>query len=147
METNKIFVKSNQVETNKIPIKLKQSLPLITPKLVKLQKKKGIIVNPYDIYIGRRINNPNWRLEDSIWANPFVINKDRSREQVIELYRKYLMKDPEVLKLLPKSHKGPPDLHLLKNLSGKVLGCWCCPEHCHGDILIELFNEKIWEKI
>lgn len=27
------------------------------------------------------------------------------------------------------------DLHELK---GKVLGCWCAPNSCHGDVLTEL---------
>ena len=113
----------------KIKIKLKE---LTSPKLVKMQKKKGQVVHPYDIYIGRRISNPNWRLEDSIWANPFKITDTCPRDEVIALYREYILGKPELLNLLP-------------TLSGKVLGCWCCPEKCHGDVLIELFNQKAWE--
>ena len=26
----------------------------------------------------------------------------------------------------------------LPELKGKVLGCWCAPEGCHGDVLAEL---------
>ena len=29
----------------------------------------------------------------------------------------------------------------LKELENKVLGCWCKPWFCHGDILIKLYNE------
>ena len=29
----------------------------------------------------------------------------------------------------------------LLNLKGKNLGCWCKPERCHGDTLIECINE------
>ncbi len=28
----------------------------------------------------------------------------------------------------------------LPELKGKILGCWCAPEACHGDILAELAN-------
>ena len=29
----------------------------------------------------------------------------------------------------------------LKKLKNKVLGCWCKPDKCHGDILIKILNE------
>ena len=29
----------------------------------------------------------------------------------------------------------------LNKLKGKNLGCWCYPEKCHGDVLIELINK------
>ena len=28
-----------------------------------------------------------------------------------------------------------------KKLKNKVLGCWCKPDKCHGDILIKILNE------
>lgn len=64
------------------------------------------------------------------WGNPFVIGEDGDRETVIAKYRKYLdMKDGL--------------LHRLKSgeLSGKLLVCWCCPDGCHGDVLIEKTKE------
>lgn len=73
----------------------------------------------FDIYIGR----------PSKWGNPFLIGKDGSREEVIEKYRQYIMSSPELL----------ADLHELR---GKVLGCWCAPKQCHGDILARLVNEQ-----
>lgn len=66
----------------------------------------------------------------SDWGNPFVIGEDGDRETVIAKYRKYLdMKDGL--------------LHRLKSgeLSGKLLVCWCCPDGCHGDVLIEKTKE------
>ena len=30
----------------------------------------------------------------------------------------------------------------LAELEGKVIGCWCKPEPCHGDLLVNLFKEK-----
>jgi len=73
----------------------------------------------YDVYIGR----------PSKWGNPFEIGKDGSRKEVIEKYRKYVLENEELMN----------DLHELK---GKVLGCWCKPEACHGDVLVELVENK-----
>ena len=72
----------------------------------------------YDIYIGR----------PSKWGNPFSIGKDGTREEVIEKYREYILNKPELLKSLPE-------------LKGKILGCWCDPKPCHGDVLIELIEK------
>ena len=35
-----------------------------------------------------------------------------------------------------------PALYNLDELKNKTLACWCSPEPCHGDILIELYNFK-----
>lgn len=71
----------------------------------------------YDVYIGR----------PSIWGNPFEIGKDGSRLEVIEKYRKWVQTQPQLLSRL----------HELKE---KVLGCWCAPKPCHGDVLKELME-------
>jgi len=70
---------------------------------------------PYDIYIGR----------PSKWGNPFVIGKDGTRDEVIKKYHTWLLTQPDLLAELP-------------TLKGKVLGCYCAPAACHGDILSEL---------
>jgi hypothetical protein len=72
---------------------------------------------PYDIYIGR----------GSKWGNPYVINRDGTREEVIERYKQYLWDS-----LL----KGDITIEDLLNLEGKVLGCFCKPKACHGDIIV-----------
>jgi len=79
---------------------------------------------PYDIYIGR----------GSKWGNPFKIGRDGTRKEVIEKYRIYLLYNDELL----------ADLHELK---GKVLGCYCSPKPCHGDILIEFCESNLLESI
>ena len=78
----------------------------------------------YDVYIGR----PARGIAGSIWANPYVIGKDGTRDEVIEKYRRYVLGKPELLAQL-------------ESLRGKVLGCWCSPQKCHGEILIELLGE------
>lgn len=74
----------------------------------------------YDVYIGR----------PSKWGNPFKIDADGTREGVIEKYRDWIMHQPQLLKDL-------------QELNGKTLGCYCKPQACHGDVLVELLNEKI----
>ena len=39
------------------------------------------------------------------------------------------------------SDKYPKYRKELKKLKGKNLGCWCKPNKCHGDRLLELIEE------
>lgn len=63
------------------------------------------------------------------WGNPFEIDKDGDRATVIESYREYVKRKQSLLSRLTE-------------LRGKVLGCWCHPEPCHGCVLIELIQEN-----
>ena len=38
--------------------------------------------------------------------------------------------------------KQPGLMNNLHELKGKVLGCWCKPKPCHGDMLIELIENQ-----
>ena len=86
-----------------------------------------------NVYIGRGgivfIDNERFPKNDSVWANPYKIGKDGSREEVIERYKKYIIE---------KIKNGECDL---TELHGKNLGCWCAPEECHGNVLIQLINQ------
>jgi uncharacterized protein DUF4326 len=66
---------------------------------------------------------------DGRWGNPFVVGKDGSREEVIAKHKAWLL-SPENKELMSQIHE----------LKGKVLGCWCAPLPCHGDMLAELAN-------
>jgi len=72
----------------------------------------------YDVYIGR----------PSKWGNPYEIGKDGTREEVILKYRRHVRRSPKLMAALPE-------------LKGKVLGCWCKPKACHGDVLKELVEK------
>jgi hypothetical protein len=74
---------------------------------------------PHDVYIGR----------PSRWGNPFEIGKHGTREEVIALYERYVRTNPVLLAAVRYE------------LPGKVLGCWCSPKACHGDVLLRLANE------
>lgn len=81
-----------------------------------------------DVYIGRpsKWGNPYTHLKDSKTLAKYVVG---SRQEAIDKYREWILTQPELLK----------DLQELK---GKVLGCWCKPKECHGDVLIELIEGK-----
>lgn len=79
---------------------------------------------PYDVYIGR----PARGLPGSKWANPFRIGHDGDRDEVCAKYEAYIRSRPDLLADLPE-------------IDGKILGCWCAPEACHGDVLVRLCAE------
>ena len=60
----------------------------------------------------------------SRWGNPYPIRPERPLEEVLRLFTEHLHSSPELL-------AG------LGDLVGKELGCWCKPNPCHGDILVE----------
>ena len=63
----------------------------------------------------------------SKWRNPFRVGRDGSRAQVVAKYRAWLLQQSELMAALPE-------------LRGKDLVCWCAPEACHADVLLELAN-------
>ena len=105
----------------------------------------------FDVYIGR----PSFRAKDercrvgSIWGNPFVGERDKA-------VRDYRMRHIRLLLLaggpVPfwcedvygNDHKSAAwwgeQLDLLR---GKRLGCWCSPEPCHGDAIIEAVKRRM----
>ncbi len=83
----------------------------------------------FDVYIGR----DNRDFKGSKWGNPFPIRGSDTREIVIEKYKRYIKSNPDLM----------GSLHELK---GKILGCWCHPSACHGDVLVQLLNEQIREE-
>jgi hypothetical protein len=82
----------------------------------------------YDVYIGRG--------QGSKWGNPFTHHQHLggnliivdSREEAVARYEEWLMEQPELVALAKKE------------LKGKILGCWCAPLACHGDILLKIAN-------
>lgn len=82
-------------------------------KVVNLKKES------YTVYIGR----------GSIFGNPFKIGIDRDRERVIKLYRHYLIGNKKVLNAI---YNLPKDA---------ILGCYCKPKACHGNVIIEFYND------
>lgn len=77
------------------------------------------------VYIGRSMG---WvaGATKSEFANPYSV-KEFGRDGCIAAYKTWLLEQP--------------DLRVkLESLRGKVLGCWCHPEACHGDVIVELLD-------
>lgn len=89
-----------------------------SPTVVNIRKRER-----YDVFIGR----------PSPWGNRFKIGEDGTREEVIAKYREWLL----------SSAAGARLLTWLPTLEGKLLGCFCAPEPCHGDVLVRLFKERV----
>ena len=89
-----------------------------------------------NVYIARKqivfVDSIRYPPDDSIWANPYKIDTSTTREDVINKYKTYIT---------DKINKNPFMKEELNKLKGKNLGCWCYPEKCHGDVLIELINK------
>ena len=71
------------------------------------------------VYIGR----------GSKWGNPFIIGKDGDRAEVIAKFREYA------------SARIKIDINWLLPLKSKDLNCYCAPQACHGDVLLEMIGE------
>lgn len=75
----------------------------------------------YDVYVGR----------PSKWGNPFKVPNGydvvTDPERILERYEVHVCSRPELMAALPE-------------LRGKVLGCWCAPKPCHGDVLLRMAN-------
>lgn len=86
-----------------------------------------------DVYIGRAWNGPwgNWTA--SPWANPFKIPADGDRDEVIEKYDAWMRQ---------RLATEPGLWDELMLLEGKTLGCWCAPGPCHGDVLVNLIEQR-----
>jgi hypothetical protein len=94
-------------------------------KVVNLKKA------PYDVYIGR----------GSKWGNPFTHldnttaeHRVETREEAIARYEEYIMSNPTLFNQLPE-------------LKGKILGCYCKPQACHGDVLKRLCESHFPEAL
>lgn len=86
-------------------------VPLGAPRAVHCKRER------HHVYIGR----------PSKWGNPFVVGRDGERGECIELYEAWLLENETLMAALPE-------------LRGLVLGCWCAPRACHGDVLVRLAN-------
>jgi hypothetical protein len=91
------------------------------PLVVKINKKR----DNFTLYIGR-----GWAgLKESKWHNPFhLYNYEKDRKLVLRLYEQRVRSSPELMAAIPE-------------LSDQILGCWCHPEECHGDVLVKIYKE------
>ena len=114
------------------------SQALVTPRIVRIRRRGGQIVQDCQLYIGRKLTMGGWNLAQSKWHNPYKVGVDGTLDEVCAKYYWYV--------------RNGPLLNDLCQLSGLTLGCWCDikdrpfievlgrPE-CHGQVLQRLFWE------
>ena len=89
-----------------------------------------------NVYIGRKgvvfIDKKRFPKNSSNFANPYKIGQHGTREDVLVKYKNYI---------LNKLENNEQLMRELVSLRGKNLGCWCCPNKCHGNILLELIDK------
>ena len=93
-------------------------------RVVNLRKERA------DVYIGRPprghgIPDPPAR---GCFGNPFPMENEADREQVLRRYALYFLERVETDEAFRKA---------VLALRGKSLGCFCKPKPCHGDIIAE----------
>lgn len=93
----------------------------------------SVINKKYTFFVGR----------PSPLGNPFVIGKNGARDEVIADYEIWLReqiqnKNPKVCDELNKIYKTALDCNVL-------LMCFCCPENCHGNVIVKVLLEKAKE--
>jgi hypothetical protein len=82
----------------------------------------------YDVYIGR----------PGPWGNPYshlpgalADFKVATRAEAIAAYEAWIRARPILV------------ARAQRELKGKILGCWCAPKPCHGEVLVKIANEPI----
>ena len=88
-------------------------------------------VDEYDEYIGRE--NHHYGVEQSIFHNPFKVGEDGDRQEVIRKFREYFY---------DRMEHSSEFKQQVEDLEGKVLGCWCKPKDCHGDVIAAYLNDS-----
>jgi hypothetical protein len=95
------------------------------PKVVHCKKE------PFDVYIGRpsKWGNPYSHLDSTVLAGKHAKFKVETQEEAIQKFEEWIQTQPELLEAAKKE------------LRGKILGCWCSPKSCHGDVLLKIVNQ------
>lgn len=72
------------------------------------------------VYVGR----------PTMWGNPFVVGRDGTQAECVELYREWI------------NASAQTDLReaARQTLRGMDLVCWCAPNPCHAEVLMEIAN-------
>ena len=95
---------------------------------------KGNLLSGY-VYIGRR--NRRYNLSQSFFHNPYSLRQfDNDRAACLDVFRGMIEMRFGFSNFFRRR---------LLALDNKILVCWCKPELCHGDVLIE-YLEKLKER-
>ncbi len=101
----------------------------MTKNLKKITKVVNLYKESYDVYIGRAGKG-----RCGYFGNPFIVESEKDRENCLDNFAVYFY---ERLNDDPKFKKN------VEQLRGKILGCFCKPKSCHGDIIADWLNAEI----
>jgi hypothetical protein len=82
-------------------------------------------LKPYPIYV--YIGRP------SKWGNPWVMGRHGGRLEVVDLFRTWWYSDINAPMRAAALDEIP---------DGAVLGCFCLPKPCHGDVIADFLNRE-----
>src|SRR5688572_20605095 len=101
---------------------------------------KGWMHDPKYHYIGRIRGDQSYeeaeRGFDGRWGNPFILRFEKHRELILEMYEKWLHKQPFKYRQ-----------QMANYLWGKTLVCFCKPKLCHGDVIVEYVDRGYDEEL
>ena len=93
-----------------------------------MTKVVNLYKEPYEVYIGR-----SGKGKDGYFGNPIKLLKGQTRGSTIEKYKDYFYNRLETDEQFKRK---------IEELKGKVLGCFCKPNACHGDVIKEYLDNK-----
>lgn len=84
----------------------------------------------YDVHIGRPTK----------YGNPYVMSRteDGNRDEVISKFKEWFFSDNERARELRADAK--------QECTGRILGCYCKPLPCHGDVIAAYCNGELDEQ-
>jgi len=86
--------------------------------------------NVFDVYIGRKPGQPHH------YGNPFVVGDDGDRDEVTDMFEAWLIGGyPDV-----EPERRSWVLNNMHRLKDKILGCYCKPAKCHGDVYVKYLD-------
>ena len=105
------------------------------PQRIRLSRAKGWRKPPDTVKVDRT----------TFWGNPFVVGRDGTRAECVDLYAKLLMGYLCVSQHVTlEDQKAAREYALahLDELAGKNLACWCSDGQCHADVLLKVANRN-----
>lgn len=104
------------------------------PHRLRLSRAKGWRMPPGTVKVDR--TGP--------WGNPFVVGRDGTRAECVDLYAKLMAGYVAVSGPASVQDQLAARRHVVENidaLRGKNLACWCSHDGpCHGDVLLKMAN-------
>jgi hypothetical protein len=120
--------------------KIKEAVKNEWPEDQQEMKRKVEMGETVTINMNKHLHILNWANSKGLyervdrfteWGNPFELGKDGNRDEVCDAYELHYFPYKKSLH------------HKIDNLKGKVLGCHCHPQRCHGHFLSNQANSKV----